>query len=56
MYSAFNVAVSPNKVIYTNRYREHGEKTLWDENRKEWKETIGDARRDALKNYLNPSE
>ena len=56
VYSAFNVAVSPNKVIYTNRYREHGEKTLWDENRKEWKETIGDARRDALKNYLNPSE
>lgn len=56
VFSAYNVAVSENKTIFTNRYREHGEKTLWDDNRKEWKETIGDARKELLKNYLNPSE
>lgn len=52
VYSAFNVAVSENKVISTNPYREHGSKSLWEDNYKVWRETADRERKDALNAYL----
>lgn len=52
IYAAYNVAVSPDKTMYTNPYRHHGTKDLWEKNLAEWKEAIATPRRQALKNYL----
>ena len=52
VYSAYNVAASPDKTIATNPYRQHGEKHLWEDNYAHWRETIHQARKNALKTYL----
>ena len=53
IYAAFNVAASTDKTMYTNPYRSHGTKDLWKKNYNEWKESIDDSRKNAIKKYLN---
>lgn len=52
IYAAYNVAVSPDKTMFTYPYRPHGTKDLWEKNLAEWKETVNAPRKNALKKYL----
>ncbi len=52
VFAAFNVAASTDKTIYTNPYRSHGTKELWENNLAEWEETIGKPRKEKIMNYL----
>lgn len=55
VFSAYNVAAAKEKSITTYPYRQHGEKRLWEGNYAEWRETIGQPRKEALEHYLSHS-
>lgn len=55
VFSAYNVAASPQKCMATNPYRQHGEKHLWEDNYTQWRETINQPRKEALEKYLKPA-